>query len=209
MTPHTTRIVVWDVPSAVTVGDKFRLKVGLKCSSACRLEGRGFTICDSAGTRLAAGTVGGDTWQGSTSLFFGEVEVDAPLTEGHHVWEVRAPLWNAKVQESDLEISHEERSNSFEVRSVLPADSLVRVEVVGKDEGALLSGASVVIYPYRAVTDDRGVAEIRVTKGRYRLQVSQSNYFASNRSIVVTGDVLARVELDPEPVQNPDDRYVW
>jgi len=40
--PHATRIVVWDVPSAAVVGEKFRLKVGLKCSGGCRLEGREF-----------------------------------------------------------------------------------------------------------------------------------------------------------------------
>ena len=37
--PHATRIVIRDLPSAAVAGEKFRLKVGLKCSSGCRLEG--------------------------------------------------------------------------------------------------------------------------------------------------------------------------
>lgn len=206
--PHTTRIVVWDVPSAVVANEKFHLKVGLKCSSACRLEGREFAIFDSERACVATGTVGGDPWPGSTALYFAEVEVEAPVTEAHHLWEIRAPASTVKVPGLDGEIPHEERSDSFGVRCVPSPEFQVTVEVIDKEHQTPLNGASVVMYPYRAVTDDRGVAEIWVAKGQYRLQVSRSKHLASSRSIEVTGDVTTRAELDLQPVINPDDRYL-
>jgi len=195
--PHKTRIVVWDVPSAVVVGEKFHLKVGLKCSRACRLEGRAFAIFDSEGAQVSAGTVGGDPWPGSTALHFGEVEIQAPLTEGHHQWVVKVPSSAAE----------EECFDSFGASLVPLPEFLVRVEVIDKQERTPLSGASVVMYPYRAVTDDCGVAEMRVARGRYNLQVSQPMHLARGRSIEVTEDVTTRTELDLQPETNDDLRY--
>jgi hypothetical protein len=201
--PHATRIVVWDVPSSVVAGETFRLKVGLKCSRACQLGGTQFAICDAEGAQVASGTVGSDPWPGSTALHFAEVEVSAPGVEGLHLWEIRVPA-------SKVEIPHEEqRSDTFGVRSVPAPELLVRVEVIDRDAQASLNGASVVMYPYRAVTDERGVAEIRAARGRYRLQVSRAKYLPGSHSIDVTGDVTTTVALDPEPLTNPDDRYVF
>jgi hypothetical protein len=199
--PHAMRIVVWDVPSAVAVGETFRVKVGLKCSCACQLEGTEFAICDADGAQVASGTVGSDAWPGSTALYFAEVEVRAPVVEGLHLWEIRVP-------QSDGEIPHEARSDTFGVRSVPSPEFLVRVEVIGSEARTSLSGASVVMHPYRAVTDERGVAEIRVARGQYRLQVSRSKHLPSSHSIEVTGDVTTTAVLDLQPLTNPDDRYV-
>ena len=35
--PHSTRVVVWDAPSTIECGEKFSVKLGIKCSSECRL----------------------------------------------------------------------------------------------------------------------------------------------------------------------------
>ena len=37
--PHSTRIVAWDVPSTIECGEKFSVKLGVKCSSECRPDG--------------------------------------------------------------------------------------------------------------------------------------------------------------------------
>jgi len=37
---------VWDVPSAIVVGDRFRIKVGMKCSNECDLTDSPFDIYD-------------------------------------------------------------------------------------------------------------------------------------------------------------------
>jgi hypothetical protein len=44
VTRHTTHVVVWDLPSAIVVGERFRMKVGIKCSSECHLANRNFEI---------------------------------------------------------------------------------------------------------------------------------------------------------------------
>src|SRR5690606_12406283 len=56
---HETRIVVWGVPPTVVVGETFRLKVGIKCSGECRLDGRPFAIFDNDGAQVASGALGG------------------------------------------------------------------------------------------------------------------------------------------------------
>ena len=56
------------------------------------------------------------------------------------------------------------------------------------------------MHPYRAITDDRGVAEVRVAKGAYKLFVSQTRYLTFGLPVEVTADMTARAELDVEPV---------
>jgi hypothetical protein len=48
VTPHTTNVVVWDIPSAIVVGERFRIKVGMKCSNECELANSEFEIYDDA-----------------------------------------------------------------------------------------------------------------------------------------------------------------
>src|SRR5262245_49203575 len=84
---HATSVVVWDIPSAVVIGEKFRTKVGIKCSSECPLTHRDFEIYDHEGTRIATRTLSGDHWPG-TNLFSAEVELEAPAAEGLYTWSV-------------------------------------------------------------------------------------------------------------------------
>jgi hypothetical protein len=56
------------------------------------------------------------------------------------------------------------------------------------------------MHPYKAVTDERGVAEVRVAKGAYKLFVSQTRYLTFGLPVEVTADMTARAELDLEPV---------
>ena len=56
-------------------------------------------------------------------------------------------------------------------------------------------GAKVVVHPYRAVTDERGVAEVRVPKGAYRLFVSGPNHIPFRQDSEITTDVTIRAEL--------------
>jgi hypothetical protein len=56
------------------------------------------------------------------------------------------------------------------------------------------------MHPYNAVTDERGIAEVRVAKGAYRLFVSQTRYLTFALPVEVGADVTARAELDLEPV---------
>jgi len=191
--PHTTHVVTWDTPSAVVVGELFRMKVGIKCSNECNFKSRNFGIYDHDGAQVATSTISADRWPGTTGLYFAEVELEAPAREGLYTWSVRSPG-------SDVGIPHAEGSISFGVRVVSHPEYLVTVEAVDKDSQTPLSGARVVMHPYNAVTDERGLAKVRVAKGAYRLFVSQTRYLTFGLPVEVTADMKARVELELEPV---------
>jgi hypothetical protein len=191
--PHTTYAVAWDIPSAIVVGDRFRIKVGIKCSNECHLSNSDFGIYDHEGAQVARGTLPGDRWPGTTGLYVAEVELEAPAGEGLYTWTVKGPG-------SDVGIPHAEGSISFGVRVVSPPEYLVTVETVDKVSQTPLSGARVVMHPYKTVTDERGVAEVRVAKGAYKLFVSQTRYLTFGLPVEVTADMTARAELDLEPV---------
>jgi hypothetical protein len=192
-TPHTTSVVVWDVPSAIVVGGKFRIKVGIKCSNECRLTNTDFGIYDDVGAPLANGTLSDECWPGTTALYMAEVDLEAPAGKGLYTWTVKGPS-------SDAGIPHAEGSTSFGVRVVSHPEYLLRVEAVDQVDQTPISGARVVVHPYQAITDERGVAEVRVAKGAYRLFVSQTRYLTFGLPVEVDADVTTRAELSLEPV---------
>jgi hypothetical protein len=193
VTPHTTSVVAWDIPSAIVAGDRFRIKVGMKCSHECDLTNGDFGIYDHEGAQVASGTLPGDRWPGTAGLYVAEVDLEAPAEEGLYTWSVKLP-------QSDAGIPHAEGSISFGVTVVSHPEYLVTVETVDKVSQTPLSGARVVMHPYKAVTDERGVAEVRVAKGAYKLFVSQTRYLTFGLPVDVTADMTARAELDVEPV---------
>ena len=190
---HATHVVVWDVPPAIVAGERFRMKVGIRCSSECRLAHRSFEILDDEGAVVATGAVSGEIWPGTSALYVAETELKAPADEGLHTWSVRVPA-------SDLGAPHDEGAVSVGVRTVSHPDCLVKVEVVDKDSGVPLPGARVVMHPFRAVTDDRGFAELRVATGAYTLFISQTRYLTLGLPVEVTADMTAGAELCLEPV---------
>ena len=122
-----------------------------------------------------------------------EVDLKAPAEEGFYTWSVRSPG-------SDAAVPHAEGAASFGVSVVARPEYVVTIETLDKGSHTPLAGARVVMHPYRAVTDERGVARVRVAKGAYRLFVSQTKYVTVGLPVEVTADVTARAELDPEPV---------
>jgi hypothetical protein len=190
---HTTSVVVWDTPSAVVAGERFTTKIGIKCSGECDLKTRNFGIYDHKGAQVATATLSDDRWPGTTGLYFAEVELEAPAEEGLYTW-------SGKCAGSDEGIPHDEGFVDFGVRVVGRPECLVKVETVDKESRIPLSGALVVMHPYRAVTNERGIAEVWVVKGAYKLFVSQTSYITFGLPVEVTADMTARVELDLEPV---------
>jgi hypothetical protein len=184
VTPHATSVVVWDVPSAIVTGEKFRIKVGIKCSNECHLTNTDFGIYDDEGRQIATGTLSDERWPGTTGIYVAEVELAGPAGEGLHTWSVSG--------------QHAEGSSSFGVRVVSPPDCLVKVAAVDQITRAPLSGARVVMHPYKAVSNEHGVAEVRVAKGTYTLFVAQTGYFTFVLPVDVQADLTARAELSME-----------
>src|SRR5512134_1698403 len=63
--PHATSMAVWDVPSPVVMNRSFKVKVGVKCSSACSLAGQLIEVRDDGGTQVGEGRLGETPWPGT------------------------------------------------------------------------------------------------------------------------------------------------
>ena len=186
--PHSTRVVVWDAPSAIERGEKFSIKLGVKCSSQCRPDGWALEVRDHDGKELARATLNDDPWPGTAAVYYTEVDLTAPDTEGRYTWEAKAPA-------AGLDIPHAECIASFGVRVVPTPECLLTVVAIDMESQTPVKGAKVVVHPYRAFTDERGVAEVKVPKGEYRLFVSGKNYFPFRSDSEVSTDMTIRAEL--------------
>ena len=186
--PHSTRVVVWDAPSTIECGEKFSVKLGVKCSSECRPDGWTVEVRDQDGKKRATATLSGEPWPGTAALYYTEVDLSAPDTEGLYAWEAKAPV-------DDLDIPHAECIARFGVRVVPTPECLLTVVAIDMESQTPVKGAKVVVHPYKAFTDERGVAEVRVPEGEYRLFVSGKNYFPFRSDGEMKTDVTIRAEL--------------
>ena len=198
--PHSTRIVVWDLPTAIECGNKFSIKFGVKCSSECRPDGWVLEVSDNDGNKQASASLSDEVWPDTTALYYTEVELTAPDSEGLHAWE-------AKVPATDLENPHSECVASFNVRVVATPDCVLTVEAIDKETKTPVEGARVVVHPYRAFTDERGLAQVRIPKGEYRLFVSGKNYFPFRSDQEVKTDMTIRAELTLDQELSDADVY--
>ena len=198
--PHPTNVSVWGVPSAITSGDRFGVNVGIKCLAECKLADKEFEIYDHEGRQVASGTVRGGPWPGTTGLYFAEVELGAPATEGYYKWEVKSPI-------SHLEPPHAESSSHFGVRVVRPSECEVTIRAIDKDDDTPIEGVQVVMHPYRALTDQHGVAVLRVSRGAYQLRVSGFKYCPFQAAVDATEDMEIRAELYWQPHFEEDELY--
>jgi len=196
---HAASVNVWGLPSAIAAGERFGLKVGIKCSAGCKLTGRQLSIFDGEGAQVGAASLLDDVWPGTSALYFAEVEAQAPLTTGDYKWEI-------KTSGSDSSVPHAAGSFTFAVKVVRPPDCKVTVEAFDSETQTPIKGAHVLLHPYRALTDESGVAKVKLAKGRYKLFVSGFKYIAYENIIDVAGDVTTRVELTAEPEGQEDYR---
>ena len=79
---HRLNVVAWDTPSAVVVGKRFKMKIGIKCASECDLANRSLAVYDHDGKQIAASTLPAERWPGTDGLYAAEVELEAPPCEG-------------------------------------------------------------------------------------------------------------------------------
>ena len=190
--PHAAQFTVWDVPSATGAGERFRFAVGVRCPAGCDLAGRELRLFDQEGSGTGTVKLGRDIWPGTEALYFAEVEARAPLEAGSHQWEVKMAGW-------DAERPHAAGSLPLIVRVVGAPDCEVTVRAIDREKQTPIKGARVVMHPYRAVTDENGMARVRVARGQYDILVSGSRYLPACASVEVTADMTTRAELDVEP----------
>ena len=212
------------MPSAIEGGGKFSVKLGVKCSSECRPDGWTVEVSDQDGEKRASVALGGEPWPGTAALYYTEVELCAPDTEGLHTWGARAHVHGptddlADGPADDLadglaggptdgpDIPHSECIAHFGVRVVPTPECLLTVVAIDMEGQTPVEGAKVVVHPYTAFTDERGVAEVRVPKGEYRLFVSGKKYFPFRSDGDMQTDVTIKAELAVD--RELSDADVW
>ena len=198
--PHSMRVVVWDTPLTIECGKQFSIKFGVKCSSECRPDAWVLAVSDHDGNELARTTLSDDPWPDTAALYHAEVELTAHDTVGLYAWEARA-------RAPGLDAPHTECVARFNVTVVPTPECVLRVEAIDMESQTPVKGARVVVHPYRAVTDECGVAEVSVPKGAYRLFVSGGSYFPFRTDCEVKTDITLRAELRLDLA--PSEADVW
>ena len=218
------------MPTAIECGETFRVKVGIKCGSACKPDGWAIEVRDHAGNAIATAAPGSEPWSGTAALYYAEVRLAAPDAEGLYAWEAFAPAVARGDEQrgghdehgghderdgghQERDGGHEQRDGhgeagaSFNVRAVPAPECRLTVVALDKESQSPVRGAKVVVHPYRAVTDERGVAEMRLPKGVYRLFVSGRDYlpFRSDGEVAADATITAELESD----SGPSDAELW
>jgi hypothetical protein len=194
MDAHATRIVVWDVPSAIECGAAFRVKVGVKCADECRVPEWRVEIDDADGRAVASAPLSDQPWPGTSALYYADLELPAPPDAGLYAWRATVrPVLDEAGQET-----HAGALAHFNIRAVPAPECEVKVIAVDARSRAPVPGARVVIHPYRALTNAEGVARLRVSKGSYRLFVSGLERFPFRADGIIDGDVTITAELDED-----------
>jgi hypothetical protein len=192
---HETSLAVWDLPTVSVTGGRFRIKLGVKCSASCSLQGRQVEVCDEQGTKVAETRLGENPWPETSALHWAEVDLPAPGAEGVHCWTARFTATEPNEPAEAASARHTEASASFSFVTLPPPDHVVTVQVLDRESRAAIAEAIVRIGPYRASTDENGLARIEMAKGAFDLTVYKADYEALTRAIEVNDNATVGVEL--------------
>jgi hypothetical protein len=194
--PHETSLAVWDVPSPVVYNAGFNLKVGVRCSVACKLNGQKVEIYDDQGALVATGILGDLPWATSGALYWVEVALKAP-SKGEFY------QWTAKFPKPGLELEHEGTALTFAFGTASPPEHIVTVEVIDLYTRTPIENAQVTLHssgtPYGNQTDDAGVTKLNVPKGKYQIYVYKRFYEDLQIAADVSSDLTIKAELLPAP----------
>jgi hypothetical protein len=196
--PHAVELTVWDVPPTAAPGERFTVSVGARCVAGCNLGGRELNIVDHEGAPASTAKLGHEVWPGTEALYFAQIETKAPLATGSHSWEAKIAGWDAAQP-------HTSCSFPLIVRVVATPDCEVTIKAIDRETQTPIKGARVIMHPYRAVTDDNGVAIVKVAMGHYDILVSGSKYMPACASVEVTADMISSAELDADQPWTPPD----
>jgi hypothetical protein len=203
-------IVVWDVPSTVECGAVFAVKAGIKCDGSCPPDNWTLEVHDEHGNRLATADVGEEIWPGTEGLHRVDLELTAPASEGSFRWKVVAPAVMLPSAPQDLPAEppvHSASAAQFNIRTVAEGECRITIIAIGRETREPVAGARVVAHPFRAVTDEHGVAELNLPRGRYRLFVTRRNFLPLRFDRELAGSTTIRAELELD--RGPSDAELW
>ena len=199
---HDTSLAVWSVPSPIVIDHPFRIQVGATCSSGCNLSGKEIQILDETGASIAQATLGETPWDGTRALYWTDVDLVAPATEG-------PTMRSVAFAPAELRLPHGGTSARFGFETVKPPRYSVAVKVVQKDAGTPVEDAQVRLGVYFAYSDSNGVANVAMPQGTYSLDVLKTGFEAPSQVLDVCDDVTVEVEVAVIPPDNPDAYWLF
>jgi hypothetical protein len=203
---HETSLAVWDLPTGSVTGGRFRIKLGAKCSASCSLHGWQVEVCDERGTKLAETRLGENPWRETSALYWAEVDLPAPAAEGVHCWTARFTATEPNESVETASARHTDACASFSFVTLPPPDHVVTVQVLDRESHTPVAEAIVRIGPYRASTDENGLAKIEMANGAFDLTVYKADYEALTRAIEVNDNATVGLELRFTPKR--EDAYL-
>jgi hypothetical protein len=198
--PNATSLAVWDIPSPVTPGERFTVKIGAKSAADCSLRGKAIAVCDEAGAVIACGALKATPWPGTAALYWTEVELTAPAQPG-------VARWSARFAADDVELPHQGTTTAFSTAVVGRPEHRLTVTLLESGTGVPLDDVQVSLGPYRAATGRSGRADMDVAKGSYQLSAWKVGYAASIRTVEIDADAAVRIEAVIVPEEHPD--AIW
>jgi hypothetical protein len=198
--PQASSLAVWDVPSPVVAGERFMVKVGAKSSVACELAGLGVEIRDASGAIVARGSLGAKSWPGTAGLYWTTLELQAPDGEG-------LCSWSVTFDAGTLDVPHDGAASTFTIATVRPPDHTLTIKVIEQDTAGPVAEALVRLGPYRAETGRTGMAEIRLPKGCYEVNVWKVGYEIVPKTLELDRDVSIEIVALATPEEDPDARW--
>ena len=198
--PQATSLAVWAVPSPVVVGQRFAVKAGAKSTADCALAGLCIEVCDHSGAVAARGRLSDMPWPGTAALHWTELDLAAPPAEGIATWSVR-------FEAAGLDLPHDGAATAFSVAVVRPPEHTLTVKVIEKETAAPVADVELRLGAFRGTTGASGVAEIRMPKGNYQLQLWKVGYAAPPRPVEIGADAFVQIEALAIPEEDPDARW--
>jgi hypothetical protein len=182
---HDFSVAVWDVPSPAVSGRRTTLKIGISCPSGCSLSGTIIDIRNAEGAQIASGRVGSEPWPDTLALYWVELDVAAPETEGTHAWSVHATCEDSV---------HPPVESIVRVVTSRPPEHRVTLEVI-EGSGGPLAGVELRVGPFRAVTDDGGIACVDVPGGTYEVCAWKIGHDLFTTTTHVAADMSIQLEI--------------
>jgi hypothetical protein len=195
--PQPTSLAVWGMPSPVVTGQSFPVKVGAKSAAGCDLRGCPIEIRDENDNVMASGCLAEEPWQGTSALYWTELELKAPPVSGMVAWSVR-------LTAAELALPHDGASARFTVAIVEPPEHRLTVKVVDQATAAPIADVQVRLGAYRGATDQSGLAEIMMPKGTFDLAIWKAGYEAPAQTVAIDADLTVEVPVVAMPEENPD-----
>jgi hypothetical protein len=189
---HQTSLAIWDVPSPLVRHHSSKIKVGVKCSAGCCLAGQSVEIRNETGVKVGGETLGQTPWDGTSALYWAEIELPDPANDG-------TCSWSANFTSADMRVPHEGASLAFSFLAVKPAEHAVMVRVIEKNKRAGLENAEVRLGVYKVRSDRGGWAKIGVPTGTYELTAWKTGYSAVAKTVEVAGSVDVEIEVVAVP----------